>query len=125
MDQLTPPPELYGRIINQIQYEQQLLRMKRRLVFYGLLLATSLSVFVLAFKNFFVQASQSGFLQLVRLLTTDFHLITTNFSDYLLSVAEALPAISLILVGTVLLSALFSIIKLVNYLLKIKHLRIN
>jgi hypothetical protein len=122
MQQLTPAPELFGRIKNQIEREQILLQLKRRLFFYGLTFAVSLVIFVMAFKNFFVQAEQTGFLQLIKLLSTDFTLITAHLSDYLLSLAEALPAVSVGLACGLLLFILLSAIKLFTSLSKIKRL---
>ena len=125
MHKLKTQPELYARIISQIKYEQQLLKLRTKLILFGLMLATSLVVFVVAFKNLFVQANLSGFLLLLHLSATDFKIISTHLFDYVLSLAESLPVVSVALVGAVLLFTLFSSAKLINYLLKIKHLRIN
>ncbi len=122
MQQLTPSPQLYGRIKNQIELEQTLLVLKRRLLLYGLGFAISMAIFVMAFKNFFVQADQTGFLQLLKLTSTDFTLLSSHMSDYLLSLAEALPALSMVLVGAVFLFILLTGIKLFTSLFKIKHL---
>jgi hypothetical protein len=122
MRQLIPPPELYGQIKNQIEHELVLLQLKRRMLLYGLSFAMSLAIFIMAFKNFFVQADQTGFLQLLKLLSTDFSLLSAHLSDYLLSLAESLPAVSMALTGVLFLLILLCGLKLFASLFKIKRL---
>jgi hypothetical protein len=125
MQQLIPSPQLIGRIKDHIQREQSIDLLKRRLLLYGLIFAASLAVFVMAFKNFFIQADQTGFLKLLKLGSTDFTLVITHFSDYLLSLAEALPAVSIALAGGVLLFILLSGIKLFASLFQIKRINLR
>lgn len=112
MQQLTPNPELLNRISQEIRYQRQLSALKRKRSFYYVSLVTSLPIFVLAFRNFFAQAHDSGFLTLLRLLLSDYRTISTHLIDYLLSLMESLPAVSIVLTGIIFLVLFASLIKL-------------
>lgn len=122
MQQLEPSPELFGRIINQIQLEQQLLLLKRRLFWYTLSLTGTLGIFTLALFNFILQANQTGFLTLLNLLYSDFSIIMSHASDYFLSLIESVPIISTAIVSALLLTVFISIIKFAKNLYAIRRI---
>jgi hypothetical protein len=122
MEKLEPSIDLYNRIINNIAYEESLIRLRRRLFFYfgifsGLLLSLS---FVL--KNFFIQISNSGFVELLGLIFSDFQIIASHSLDYVLSLVESLPILSFTLSSAILLVAIICAVKLFKYTFKIKEL---
>ncbi len=125
MQQLNPAPELYGKILAKIDYERQLLKFKRRLVFYFTSLIGCLSLFVVLLRDFENQIANSGFAQMFGLLATDFSVIRSHLYDYVLSLVDALPVISFAFVAIAGLLALISIVELLKYSWNLKHLTIN
>jgi hypothetical protein len=125
MNNLTSPPDLLSRVLKRINYEQELLLLQRRLVLYFGLILTSFFGFVLASRDFLSKANQTGFLPILKLATTDFGVITAHSTDYLLSLVESLPIISIALVCGVFLFLTISLIKFVGLTFKIKRLNIT
>ena len=122
MQQLNPNPELYQRISNEIRYQHQLSELKRKRSFYYVSLVTSLPVFVLAFRNFFAQAHDSGFTTLLKLVISDYHVISAHLVDYFLSLMESLPAVSVAITGVILLVLFASLIKLLTLTYDIRRI---
>ncbi len=122
MQQLTPSPELYGKIISRVRYEQQLLKLKRSFFCYSGILTVCAFTLAAAMQSAWRQLNESGFLDLARLASTDFGAVSAHFNDYILSLAESLPLISLGFLALVVMFALISIFKLLNYSLKLKNL---
>ncbi|MCL5666200.1 MAG: hypothetical protein M1383_00260 [Patescibacteria group bacterium] len=122
MQDLTPPPELFGRIISQIHTEQRLQILKKRLAFYVVAFTVSLPALLFLLKDLSMQINRTGFFQMLQLAYTDFRVVSANFSDYFLSLVESLPSISAAFTGIVLLSLLFSLAKLLSCGWEIKQL---
>jgi len=120
-----PRADLYDRIINQISKEEKMMILKRRLILRSSGLLLSIFAFIpLSFK-LFSDIAQSGFSQFFSLLFSDFNIIMANIGDYVLSLLELMPALSLSLFLAALLSALFSIAKLADSYVDFKKIAIN
>lgn len=123
MPQLTPPPQLCDKILEQIHYEQRLRLLKRKIFLYCAGLIASLASFLVVAKDFFLQAKQTGFMEFSGLLISDFHTISSHLSDYLLSLAESLPAVSFLFVCFALLIIILSIFKMLTSAAEIRQLK--
>lgn len=120
--QLPPPGDLYEKIIEQIRQEA-LLRLKRRIFFFGGALAASVAGFVLASVRFYSQINDSGFIEMLSLASSDFKTVLANFSDYLLSLAESFPIMTLAFFGAVLALMLFFLFNLLRSASEFKALK--
>lgn len=123
MQKLQPKPELYHKIIDGISYEKQLLKLKRKLFFHGAILVGLCWAFVLYLISVWQQIAQSDFFQLLNLVFTDIRIISNNFSDYILSLVEAMPIISFGILASIFLLVLFSTIKILRAAAAIKTLK--
>lgn len=92
-----PPAGLFEKIIFRIRREQRLLTLKRRLMIFSFGMVISLAVFIPAFKMVQTEISESGFLQFFSLLFSDFGIITTYWRNFVLTLLETIPAMSLAL----------------------------
>jgi len=124
MNNLISSPDLLERVIKRINYEQELLLLQKRLFLYLGLLVVSFAGFVFVTRDFLAKAGQTGFLPILKLMTTDFGVVTHS-ADYFLSLVESLPIISIALVCGVFLFFAASMIKFFRYAFRIKRLNIN
>jgi hypothetical protein len=121
---IQPKVDLYDRVINQINKEEKMMILKRRLILRSSGLLLSIFAFIpLSFK-LFSDIAQSGFSHFFSLLFSDFNIIMANIGDYVLSLLELMPALSLSLFLAALLSALFSIAKLADSYVDFKKISI-
>lgn len=125
MPQLTPPPHLYGQILDEIRYQQRLKQLKRMLFLCGFGLITSVSTLIVVAQDFLNQARQTGFLDFSSLVISDFHLVTSHFFDYILSLAESLPAVSFAFLCLALLIIIISGVKMLSSAVELKHLKVG
>jgi hypothetical protein len=112
---LTQPiADLYDRIINQINREEKLIILRRRLIieFFGSVL--SLFIFIPLTIKLLSDIAKSGLAEFLSLLFSDFGLIMTNIGDYLLTLLESAPVLSLSLALAALLALVFSLAKLAD-----------
>lgn len=125
MDTLTPSPQLYSRILKEIDRQQHLARLKRQAFWHGLFLLAIVIAAVITGRMFIDQLQSSEFLQLSRLLATDFRIVLSNSSEYILSLLESFPAISSALLSLILLAALYVGSQLVKDGAEFRRLSIN
>ena len=124
MQILTPPEGLYSRIINRINYEQKLLQLKRRLFLSAFFLIGASFTSIPLYRDFALQIKQGEFIQFFTLLFTDYKIISSYLSDYLLSLVESLPVISFALLCAIILIILVSAIRILKYTFELKQLRL-
>ncbi len=125
MPQLTPPPHLYTEIMDEIQYRQMAAILRRKIFALLFGLAGSWTAFIILLNNFSRQVQQSGFADLSRLMLSDFGVIKVHLYDYLLSLAEALPIVSMALLALALLVIILAAIGLTASAWELKKLRIH
>ncbi len=125
MSQLTPPPKLYNQILEEIRYQESLAKLKRKILTWIIGLSLSWVAFLLLLKNFSQEAGRSGFGDLSFLIISDFSEIKIHFYDYILSLAESLPLISLTLLALMLLIVIIAAIKLTSSAWELKKLRVG
>src|SRR5262249_2526075 len=123
--ELTPSPELYGRILDDITRQKALLQLKKRLVWSLLGLLASLLVLTFAYQDFLAEITRSGFLPFFSLAASDFRIVSSDFKDYFLSLAEALPAISSGLLALSASAVIYLTYKLLRYTFQIKKLSLK
>lgn len=120
-----PKVDLYDRIINQINREERLMILKRRLILRSSGLLLSIFAFIPLTFKLLSDIAQSGFSQFFSLLFSDFNIIMANIGDYVLSLLELMPALSLSLFLAALLSAIFYMAKLADSYVDFKKITIN
>lgn len=69
--------------------------------------------------------ADSGFMQFLSLLFSDFNIVMANIDDYIVSLLELTPTLTLPLSLAALLSVLFSVAKLADSYVDFKKLIIN
>ncbi len=111
---LEPPIGLFERIMKRIRREERLLVL-RRVVLFSITLTASAVGFFPTFNMLVSDFNQSGFLRFFSLMFSDFSIITTYWQSFVMVLLETLPAISLALFLTVLLTFLQSIKSLIKY----------
>lgn len=97
-----PPKELLGKILQRIREERRILVL-RRITFLSLLLAGSLIGLVPSFKMLLSDFNQSGFLNFLSLMFSDFSSVATYWKSFSLILLQTLPAVSLVVFLAVLL----------------------
>jgi ABC-type nitrate/sulfonate/bicarbonate transport system permease component len=111
MQTLTPPQDLYARIIDRVTYEQEIRSAKRRLYAYGASLAVLMVSFVPFFESLYDQVQSSGLPQFLGLLSTDFSTVTSHAGDYTMSLLEAVPVLMVSVVAAILIGITFALVK--------------
>lgn len=99
----NPPAGLLAKVMERIKLEQEK-RIRRRLWLFSASSALSLIALVLTFQMAKAEFSESGFLNFFSLLFSDFGVIISYWRNFLASLLESLPVISLMLfLGSLLL----------------------
>ncbi|MDD5110663.1 MAG: hypothetical protein PHI63_05645 [Patescibacteria group bacterium] len=106
---IEPPPALLGKVLRRIDREKVLYAAKKRLVVFGVLFSGSVVAGIPMISAFQAQLAQSGFVQYVALLFSDFQSIVAHWQDFGLTLLETLPAITLAGTLTVILTMLISL----------------
>ena len=124
---LEPPKGLYEKIIQRIRYEQNLQLLRRKFIFFSILLVGSVTVFIPTFKAVQTSLHESGFSYFISLIFSDFDIIIGYWQDFVMLLLGVLPAMSLVVLFTAIFAFLASIKFLARNtkLLYIKKLTIN
>lgn len=107
-----PKSDLYDRIISRINHREKLMTLKRRLILRSAGFLVSVFALVPLSLKLLSDIADSGFTQFLSLLFSDFGIVMANIGDYVLSLLELAPVLSLT-------SALVAILALVFYLAKL------
>ena len=99
---------LFNRIMNRIHKERQFLIRKRIVVFALLFMGSLIAVFP-AFRALEKSITESGFMQFLSLIFTDFRMVVTYWQSFVLSLLESLPIINLTIFLIIILAFLESI----------------
>ncbi len=92
-----PPEGLFEKIMFRIREEQRLLILKKRLAFFSIGMMVSVVSFIPLFNLVQTELSKSGFLQFFSLLFSDFQVVAAYWQNFIMSLLEAIPAMSLAL----------------------------
>ncbi|MDP2708709.1 MAG: hypothetical protein Q8O93_01480 [bacterium] len=126
--QLIPKADLYDRIINRINREQELADLKKRLILQSAGFFITLPAFLFLGWKLLADLADSGIMRYLSLLSSDFNIIMANLEDYALGLLESAPALRLSLALTALLILVFNLAKLLDsysYFRKIKRYAIG
>ncbi|MCX6744107.1 MAG: hypothetical protein NTX82_01125 [Candidatus Parcubacteria bacterium] len=96
-DLIEPPAELMGKIINRIAEEHRLIPIKQRIFLFSVGLAGSVIGFFPAFKMLKSGFAESGFLQFFSLIFSDAGILLANWQNFVSSLLETLPVMSLVI----------------------------
>lgn len=107
------PADLYNEILSRIAHERAIRRLKRRIAFFSACAIGSFSACIPVSSALWSDMSHSGFIQFASLLFSDPFIVITSGSDYLFTLAEALPAFrTSLLLATLLL--FFASLKIIS-----------
>jgi len=116
MSQVEPPIRLKGLILRRIEMEKSRL-MKRKMVLIYSGLSLSSGAFLFVFFSFGNAILKSDFWNLLSLIFSDAEVVISHWSDFVLSLLETLPVVSI----TVILIPVFAILLILNYYSKLSN----
>ncbi|MDP2736898.1 MAG: hypothetical protein Q8O59_03950 [bacterium] len=122
---IQPRADLYDRVINRISREEKLMILKKKLILESFGLVISFFVFIPLTLKLLSDIAKSGLTQFLSLLFTDFSIVMSDIGNYVLSLLESTPALSLSLVLAALLATIFSLAKLTDSYSDFKKIIIN
>lgn len=93
---LTPPPQLYTKVLSEIAYRQKMSALKKKLAVFGLLFFLNLILIAPAIASFKQQIMKSGFGQYIALAILDLKDLGRYWQDLLMSLLESLPVLDTI-----------------------------
>ncbi|MDO8600802.1 MAG: hypothetical protein Q7R73_04360 [bacterium] len=85
------PADLFERIIARIHEEERLLSLKKRLILFSTTIFVSVGGFIPVVSILRQEFAQSGFLQFLSLMFSDFGAVMANWQDFGLALLESLP----------------------------------
>ncbi len=106
--EIEPPSELADLILSKTGLLREK-RAKRKIMFSYFSLAGSLGAFVLAVSEYGGAFLQSEFWSLLKLLSTDAEIVLGNGNDFMFSLLETFPVISMIIILIPVLALLLSV----------------
>ena len=107
------PQDLLKKIVKQI-YKEQHMRARRHIAFVYTGLASLISILSMAF--YWMQASfiNSGCMQLLSLIFSDFRIVAADWQDFSIAVLESLPILTI----AIFLGIMFAVLQLLAYMAK-------
>jgi len=120
MTTINPPKGLLEKILKRIHKEERLLVL-RRIIIFSVMLTGSLLAFVPVLKILLSDFGQSGFINFLSLIFSDFSSVATYWQSFAMILLETLPAVSLALFLAVLLIFLQSAKSLIKNIKIIKN----
>ncbi len=121
---IQPKAELYGQIIKRINREEELVIFKRRLILESFGFFITFPAFIFLGWRLLADLADSGLMQFLSLLFSDFNIIIANLGDYVLGLLESAPALSLSLALVAMLALVFNLAKLADLYVDFKQGRI-
>ncbi len=122
---IQPRADLYDRVINRINREEKLMILKKKLILESFGLVMSFFVFIPLTLKLLSDITKSGLMQFLSLLFSDFSIVISDIGNYVLSLLESTPALSLTLALATLLILVFSLAKLADSYSDFKKIIIN
>lgn len=91
------PSDLYQKILNKIENEKSIIKIRRRVIVSSFVFVLSISCFVLSVVFFLSAAYHSGFSQIFSLVFSDFAIISSYSTNFILSLLESLPILNIVM----------------------------
>lgn len=107
-----PSSGLFAKIMQRIDREEQLLKIKYRFVAFSALFLASIAVLFPSLKMAVDDFSQTGFTTFLSLLLSDANIILTHSGNFIFALLESLPVFSIMAV----LAALFLSLQSLKFL---------
>ncbi|MFA6421818.1 MAG: hypothetical protein WCV92_00205 [Candidatus Buchananbacteria bacterium] len=122
---MAPEPSdgLFYKIINRIEEEKKLRKIRKKIIYSSLLFSCSLIAVVPAIISLWTNLDSSGFNSFASLLFSDSGMIFVYWQSFSLALLETLPVINLILVLAVAMGILTSLRFLFKNIKKINSLK--
>ncbi|MFH1427225.1 MAG: hypothetical protein ABIG60_01715, partial [Patescibacteria group bacterium] len=108
---IQPRADLYDRVINRINREEKLMILRKKLILESFGLVMSFFVFIPLTLKLLSDITKSGLMQFLSLLITDFSIVMADIGNYVLSLLESMPTLSLSLTLATLLILVFNMAK--------------
>ncbi len=112
--ELEPPEYLFGKIINRIKRERQLLNLRKRLMVFSAGAIGSVIAFIPAFSTVRTDLAGSGIIHFISLVFSDFAMTIALWKDFAFSILESLPVISI----AVFLAIIFVFLGCIKFLVQ-------
>lgn len=104
-----PPDGLFNKVIDRIQKERRFLIIKWQLFIFSIGAICSAIAFIPAFQMVKTGFTESGFIQFFSLLFSDFKIVVAYWQNFIFSLLETLPVMSLVILLVVVLVFLESL----------------
>ena len=104
----TAPEELYGKILFAVD-EKRKADSKIRFAIFGFLLLTGILAMIPAWQNLYQSLLESGTWDMVTLFVTNTSQVAGVWQDFLISLIEYMPVLSLVIFLSVLLLSIYSL----------------
>lgn len=118
--QATPSPELFNRIIANINIQRQA-RIKRIIAIRSLFFVFSVIILIFGWQWIQADMAKSGFMHFIALLFSDSKILMAYWQSFILVLLESLPVTGLL----VLLAAVLAILQSLKFLARDFKLLIN
>ncbi|MDD2678164.1 MAG: hypothetical protein WC042_00605 [Candidatus Paceibacterota bacterium] len=109
-----PPEDLLAKIMKRIKEKQRKLALEKVLIVFSLGTVASTGGFIYALKAIRINFYESGFLHFLSLAFSDSEIVLLYWENFVLSLLESLPVMSLIL----FLVSLFVLMEIMKFLAK-------
>ena len=113
-------PELFDKIMRKIEREKALISIRRNFLWSFALFAMTAAGLYVGSGLFLKEAKSSGFFDFISLGLSDFKVISQNFNEFVLSIAQALPIDTLIVVLSLFAGMIWSIRSLLVAILRFR-----
>jgi hypothetical protein len=119
----TPSPELYNRIIAQINYEHKLQLAKRRFWLFLIISCVSLTFTIPLLSKVITEANNNGLSSIISLAWTDYGIVVIYAKEFIMSALEAIPFPALTKAGLPLALFFYSLAQLSDVVIEYAHIR--
>lgn len=96
-----PPKNLFAKIMRRVDEEIKLAALRRRIIFFSILLVASIGAFIPAFQLAWAEFSESGFVDFLSLIFSDLNSVAAYWQNLGIALLESLPVVSAIAVLSV------------------------
>lgn len=109
------PPELFNKVMRRLELAQKLVVMRRRFAIASVLSLLALALVVPVWQIFQADLVASGLGQYLAVAFYNYQAVASNWSDFSLTLLEALPVMSMVELLTAVLAWLVTLKFMVQY----------
>jgi len=116
LSDLEVPDKLFDKVISRINWEKRVTTARKKIILYSSASIFSISALVGAFYYFRVEMASSGFINYFSLLYSDFDVVLSSWQNFSITLLEALPTTSLILMLISAAMLMYMVKNLLHYM---------